>query len=85
MKTLAEAGCERVFREQVSAVAQREQLNAALDFVREGDALVVTKLDRLARSIQHLMEVLAVLQRKKVTFRILTGGRRWIPAPPPGD
>ena len=46
------AGCEKVFTEQVSAVAsERQQLDAALDYLRSGDVLVVTKLDRLARSV----------------------------------
>ena len=54
---LAAAGCEKVFREQVSSVGPRAQLEAALDFIREGDALVVSKLDRLARSTQHLLEI----------------------------
>ena len=50
-KQLKAAGCQKVFCEQVSAVSpEREQLEAALDYVREGDVLVVTKLDRLARS-----------------------------------
>jgi DNA invertase Pin-like site-specific DNA recombinase len=52
---LAQAGCEKVFREQVSSVGPRAQLEAALDCIREGDALVVSKLDRLARSTQHLL------------------------------
>jgi DNA invertase Pin-like site-specific DNA recombinase len=73
-KALWDAGCDRLFREQVSATARREQLEAALDYVREGDTLVVTKLDRLARSIQHLMEIVETLKRKKVLLRILTGG-----------
>jgi DNA invertase Pin-like site-specific DNA recombinase len=46
-----------VFCEQVSAVSEREQLEAALEYAREGDVLVVTKLDRLARSVPHLCEV----------------------------
>jgi len=73
MRDLSAAGCEKVFREQVSSVdvAARDQLAAALDFVREGDTLVVTKLDRLARSVAHLMEIVAVLARKGVSLRIL--------------
>jgi DNA invertase Pin-like site-specific DNA recombinase len=54
---LEQAGCEKVFKEQVSSVAHRAQLDAALDFIREGDTLVVSKLDRLARSTQHLLEI----------------------------
>jgi DNA invertase Pin-like site-specific DNA recombinase len=52
LMALTAAGCEKVFSEQVSSVAQRPQLEAALDYLREGDALVVTKLDRLARSLR---------------------------------
>jgi len=73
-KALWDVGCDRIFREQVSATGKRPELEAALDYVREGDTLVVTKLDRLARSIQHLMDIIGALQRKKVSLRILTGG-----------
>jgi DNA invertase Pin-like site-specific DNA recombinase len=48
-----EVGCEKVFAEKVSSVAERAQLETALDYAREGDILVVTKLDRLARSVPH--------------------------------
>ncbi len=54
LRELQALGCGKVFREQVSSVASRPQLEAALEFAREGDALVVTKLDRLARSVTHL-------------------------------
>ena len=55
---LKAAGCEKVFCEQVSAVApEREELESALEYAREGDVLVVTKLDRLARSVPHLCEI----------------------------
>lgn len=56
-RDLKGAGCEKIFSEQVSAVAKRPQLEAAIDFIREGDSLVVTRLDRLARSTQHLLEI----------------------------
>jgi DNA invertase Pin-like site-specific DNA recombinase len=46
-------------------------LEDALEFVREGDVLVVTKLDRLARSVSHLCQIVEQLQRKKVDLRIL--------------
>ena len=55
IKSLKVAGCDKVFAEQVSSVAEREQLEAALEYVRDGDTLVVTKLDRLARSVSHLV------------------------------
>ena len=55
-RDLKGAGCEKIFSEQISAIGKRQQLEAAIDFIREGDTLVVTKLDRLARSTQHLLE-----------------------------
>ena len=71
LRDLAAAGCEKVFKEQVSSIAEREQLNAALDFVREGDTFVVTKLDRLARSTAHLLEIVEKLNDKGVGLHIL--------------
>jgi DNA invertase Pin-like site-specific DNA recombinase len=66
LRDLTEAGCQKQFHEQVSSVdvANREQLAQALDFVREGDTLVVTKLDRLARSVAHLLSILDALKAK---------------------
>src|SRR5262245_16305804 len=62
----------KVFSEQVSAVAAtREHLEAALDFVREGDSFIVTKLDRLARSVPHLCETGAKLEAKDVSLKVL--------------
>ena len=55
----------------MSSVAQREQLEAALDYVREGDTFIVTKLDRLARSVGDLLEIVARLEAKKVSLRVL--------------
>ena len=74
VKELAAAGCEKVFQEQVSSVTVRLQLQSALEFVREGDVFVVTKLDRLARSITDLMAILQALGRKGVAVRILNLG-----------
>src|SRR5580700_3628152 len=68
---LAQAGCEKVFREQVSSVAPRAQLEATLDYIREGDALVVCKLDRLARSTQHLLEIVERVKRKGAHLNVL--------------
>src|ERR1700674_1541264 len=74
VKDLKAPGCKKIFREQVSSVAERSQLDAALDYVREGDTLVVTKLDRLARSILHLWEIVQGLDAKGVALRILNLG-----------
>ncbi len=70
---LKEAGCEKIFEEQVSSVdvTARDQLTAALDFAREGDTLIVTRLDRLARSVAHLMQILDSLKIKGANLRIL--------------
>ena len=73
-RELRAIGAEKVFAEQVSSVGDRPQLDAALDFVREGDVFVVTKLDRLARSVANLLEIVARLDRKGVALRILNLG-----------
>jgi DNA invertase Pin-like site-specific DNA recombinase len=71
LRTLEAAGCEKVFQEKVSSVVHRDQLEAALEFVRQGDTLVVTRMDRLARSTQHLLEMVTKLEAKGVALRIL--------------
>src|SRR4051812_26326068 len=71
-RELRQAGCEKIFKEQVSSVAQREQLEQALDYVRDGDTFTVTKLDRLARSVGDLLEIVARLETKKVSLRVLS-------------
>ena len=68
---LNEAGCEKVFAEQISSIAHRDQLQDALDYIREGDVLVVTKLDRLARSMPDLLNIIAKVERKGASLRIL--------------
>lgn len=73
-EALIAAGCEKVFSEKMSgrSTADREQLGLALDFVREGDTLVVTRLDRLARSVGDLHRIIETLTGKKVAFRCLS-------------
>jgi len=73
-RDLRAAGCNRVYAEQVSSVAQREQLDAALDFIRSDDSLVVTKLDRLARSTRHLNEIVDQLKAKDAHLQVLDLG-----------
>lgn len=76
VRDLTAQGCEKIFQEQVSSVdvAQREKLAEALDFVRERDTLVVTKLDRLARSTAHLADIMRGLEAKGADLRILDMG-----------
>lgn len=75
-RDLKQAGCERLFIEQVSSVdvVARVKLAEVLDFVREGDVLVVTKLDRLARSVTHLLDVLKALNDRGASLSILNLG-----------
>ena len=68
---LSKLSVEKIFTEQVSAVGERKALADALEFCREGDVFMVTKLDRLARSVIHLAQVVYRLERKKVALRIL--------------
>ncbi len=69
---LEAAGCTKVFKEQVSSVdTKRTELERALDYVREGDTLVVSKLDRLARSMANLIDITGRLKAKGVELRVL--------------
>ncbi|EMG1269014.1 recombinase family protein [Citrobacter freundii] len=69
------AGCEKIFREKISgAKDDRPELQAMLEFVREGDTVQVTKLDRLARNTRHLLEISDYLQGKGVALNILNIG-----------
>ena len=67
------AGCSKVFEEKASG-AQRERpaLQAALDYMREGDTLVVWKLDRLARSLKQLIETVEEFGARGIGLRSLT-------------
>lgn len=70
-RDLKAAGVERLFQEQTSSVGPRKALEEALGFLRAGDVLIVTKLDRLARSVAHLGEIVTRLEEKAVALRIL--------------
>ena len=73
LQALAE--CSKIFQEKVSgAKDDRPQLSLMLDFVREGDVVMVTKLDRLARNTRHLLEISEYLHAKRVALRILNLG-----------
>jgi DNA invertase Pin-like site-specific DNA recombinase len=74
LRDLRAIGCEKIFSEQVSSVAYREQLDAAIEFAREGDTFVVTSTFRLARSIRDLCNIVDRLKKKKVELRILKNG-----------
>ena len=85
LDALTAAGCVKVFEDRASgARADRPGLRASLDYVRDGDVLIVWKLDRLGRSLPHLIETVTALAARGIGFRSLTeaidtttsGGRR---------
>nr|WP_278388381.1 recombinase family protein [Brucella intermedia] len=73
LRDLSAAGASRIFQEELSSVAtKRPELERTLDYVREGDTLIVTKLDRLARSVADLVAITETLRTKGVALRILS-------------
>lgn len=73
LRDLSTAGASRIFQEELSSVAtKRPELERALDYVREGDTLIVTKLDRLARSVADLVAITESLRKKGVALHILS-------------
>ena len=73
LDTLKAAGCEKVFVEKASGVQRnRPELAAAISYARQGDTIVVWKLDRLARSMKQLVETIEDLDGRKIGFRSLT-------------
>jgi DNA invertase Pin-like site-specific DNA recombinase len=64
--------CDKIYQEKKSGASdKRPQLGACLEYVREGDSLVVTRLDRLARSTLHLCQIADGLKRKGVNLQVL--------------
>jgi len=73
LDALEAAGCEKVFTEKASgAQRERPQLQAALEYMRDGDTLVIWKLDRLARSLKQLIETVEALAARGIGLRSLT-------------
>ncbi len=70
-RDLRAAGAEEIHSEQVSSIARRQGLENAISYCRRGDTLIVTKLDRLARSVTHMWEIVRRLNEKGVALRIL--------------
>lgn len=68
---LTKAGCETILQESISSVSARPELDKLLASLNPGDVLVVTKLDRFARSIRDLCQMIDLIETKKATLRIL--------------
>ncbi|WP_233346941.1 recombinase family protein [Hyphobacterium sp. CCMP332] len=83
IEELTKAGADRIFQEQVSSVTQRDELDAALDYLRDDDVLMVTKLDRLARSVADLLAILGRIKERNASLRILA--MNLDTNPPPGN
>ena len=72
-EALVKAGCQKVFEDKVSGTrADRPRLAKALEMLREGDALVVWKLDRLGRSVKQLVDLIGELRQQGVQFKSVT-------------
>jgi DNA invertase Pin-like site-specific DNA recombinase len=71
LEKLRQYGCDTLFQEKDNTLAE---LDAVLEFVREGDALVVTRLDRLACSLHHLVQAMLALAHKQVGLVVLDQG-----------
>ncbi|WP_218460270.1 recombinase family protein [Rickettsia sp. TH2014] len=70
---LNEVGCKKIFTEKISGASkQRTQLQAALDYMREGDTLVVWKLSRLARSLTQIISTVKILEEQKIGLQVIT-------------
>ena len=68
VSALTDAGCEKIYAEKVSGVGERAELQAALQFLREGDTLVIYKLDRLGRSLKDLLDTIEQLQKRNISL-----------------
>lgn len=69
---LKAAGTEKIYFDKVSGTKERPKLAEALEFLREGDTLIVWRLDRLGRSLKDLVSIVASLEERKINFVSLT-------------
>lgn len=74
LRELQIVDCTKIFQEQISSQGTRVQLSAAIEFAREGDVFIVTKLDRFARSMRDLIVIIDTLAMKQFTVRIINLG-----------
>jgi len=67
-EALKKAGCTKIFKEKKSAIKERPELEKMLEHLREGDVIVVWKLDRLGRSLRHLIDLVTSFREKGIEF-----------------
>ena len=72
INALNKYGVDKIFMEKQSAVKYRPELDSLLEYVRAGDTVVVWKLDRIARSLRHLINIVETLKSKEVNFVSIT-------------
>lgn len=68
VSALTDAGCDKIYTEKVSGVGDRTELKAVLEYLRDGDSLVIYKLDRLGRNMKDLLATIEQLQQKNVSL-----------------
>ncbi len=68
LTALTAAGCEKIYSEKVSGIAHRERLQECMQYLREGDCLVIYKLDRLGRSLKDLLDIIEQLQKRNISL-----------------
>lgn len=68
VSALTDAGCEKIYTEKVSGVGDRTELKTALEFLRDGDSLVIYKLDRLGRNMKDLLAIIEQLQKRNISL-----------------
>lgn len=71
---LKKVGCTKIFQEKASSVKKRFEFERCLDYLREGDTLVVWKLDRLGRTTKKLLELIDTLKSRNINLQIITLG-----------
>ena len=74
LDALKKAGCTIIFEEKVSGIKLRPELDRALSYLREGDVLVIWKLDRLARSLKELISIIDMLNKRNIAFKSISDG-----------
>jgi len=68
LEALQKSGCEEIFSEKVSAVKERPELDKMISMLRKDDIVVVWKLDRLGRSLKHLIDLVSMFREKGIEF-----------------